>query len=83
MSEFGWGRSLKLASLAENSLITGKIQGKTADFANIRARRLDCGGENSGLAAISLSSLTGKFRSDISEFYGTNREAILNMINGA
>ena len=48
--------------------------GKTADFADIRACHLDFGKENSGLGAISLNLLTGKFYTVISELVTTNRE---------
>ena len=71
---FGWDGSFKLSSLPRNSLITGKIQGKTADFADVRACHLDFGKENSGLGAISLNLLTGKFCTVISELVTTNRE---------
>ncbi len=32
---FGWGRSLELTNLRPISLLTGKLQGKIADFAEI------------------------------------------------
>lgn len=55
-----------------NSLLTGQIQGKTADFASIRARCFGCQQVNSGLGEISLSLLTGNFCARRSSFSNDN-----------
>ncbi|WP_147235213.1 hypothetical protein [Ruegeria sp. A3M17] len=79
----GCAGSFELASLHQNSLLTGKIQGKIADFADIPACRLDFGKENSSLSGISLNILTRKICTGISEIIGTNREAITGQIFAA
>jgi len=70
----GCARSLELASLRPISLLTGKKQGKIADFAVKLAYRLDFRKANRGLREISLNLLTGKLCSGISERTGTNSE---------
>ncbi len=50
-----------------NSLLTGKIQGKTAKYAGFCALHVETAKENSGLRANSLHALTGNFGSNISE----------------
>ena len=57
----GWGGGLELTSLCQNSLLTGKIQGKYPKFEDNDEIRPNSSSIYNALLAISLRPLTGKY----------------------
>jgi hypothetical protein len=72
--EYAEGRFGCAPSLPQNSLLTGKIQGKCAKLPAFLVLRLEFTKENSVLRKNSLNLVTGNFLLGISENKETNRE---------